>query len=92
MDDKSEVRQSNEEHQRRFHEWLDSNLAANSSLVSTNDYEAIKAALKGKSKPSYNLKRRLERNKFKLVSHEGLGFYDALCVPANGSQIQVGIP
>ena len=92
MDDTAEVGQSYEEHRKRFHEWLDTNLAANSSIVSTHGYEAIKAALKGKSKPSYNLKRRLERNKFTLVSHEGLGFHDALCVPANGSQIKVGIP
>ena len=89
----TKVGQTKEEHQRLFYEWIASHSGTNSSLVTAKAYEDIKASLKGipNHKPSRNLKKRLKRNNFKLISHEGLGLHDIVCVPADGTQIKVGM-
>ena len=65
------------EHREQFEEWLSIHAkSGRSSVISTTEYEAIKRYLsngnQSESKVDRNVKRRVERNNFKLVDFVGL--------------------
>ena len=80
------------EHREQFKYWL--SIYAKSdrfSVISTTEYDAIKSYIlngnQSESKVDKNVKRRVERNKFKLVDLVGLGLDAVVCkAPSAGSE------
>ena len=82
------------EHREQFENWLSTHAKSHkSSVISTREYNAIKEYLlngnqrQSESKVDRNVKRRVERNNFKLVDLVGLGLDAVVCkAPSAGTE------
>ena len=73
-----------DEHREQFEQWSSIHAKSDrSSVISTTEYEAIKRYLlngnQSESKVDRNVKRRVERNNFKLMDFVGLGLDAVVC-------------
>ena len=84
------LKEKKAEHKQRFYDWLsNSNDAENSTILTNEKYDQTKKCLQGKITPDQDFKRRIERQKFQLVNHEGLGLQDVICVPTEGGKVSL---
>ena len=72
------LEEKKDEHREQFKYWLSIHAKSDRpSVISTTEYDAIKRYLsngnQSESKVDRNVKRRVERNNFKLVDLVGLG-------------------
>ena len=83
-----DLKEKKAEHKRRFYDWLsNSNDDKNSTILTNEKYDQIKKCLQGKIAPDQDLKRSIERQKFQLLNHDGLGLHDVICVPTEGGKV-----
>ena len=86
------LEEKKDEHREQFEYWLSIHAKSDrSSVISTTEYDAIKRYLlngnQSESKVDRNVKRRVERNNFKLVDLVGLGLDAVVCkAPSAGSE------
>ena len=88
------MEEKKQEHHEQFENWLSAHAKSRKySVISTREYNAIKEyQLNGnqrqsESKVDRNVKRRVERNNFKLVDLVGLGLDAVVCkAPSAGTE------
>ena len=86
------LEEEKDERREQLEEWLSSHAKSDrSSVISTTEYEAIRRYLsngnQSESKVDRNVKKRVERNNFKLTDVVGLGLDAVVCkTPSAGSE------